>query len=336
MKLTRKSWIQLLRAVLKLDASSDATLIMNDDVIKVHNSNYHVTLQYPNNERIQVGSINAILLLRALSPLIENIISINTYKNQLNIKEDNIHISVPFDLKRQEFNVRDTNTLGSVMIKDLGTALKVLRSSMGGVKSSGLSEFLFWEGNRIYAFNGAALAYYETLQCPVKRILFPRNITDFLIELIPVGQFGTVSVGGDGIITCDFGDIGSISFTHPTDQPQINWKELIPEVDTNFGFMPIPAVLFRLPQIVTTLADRYHSRILMEWINKEIKITSGENTPLAFKLEDRMPYNATRKGYLDIVTLSPILSWAQEMSWSNKALTFRSNSFTFHVMLETP
>lgn len=330
MKIPRKPWINILRKLAKLFPSSKIQILHSQGSIYVREPHVFIRLPVPKDTKLPEGAIGVFHMLRALTPLSEGQTQVSQPQdNMLQFSENSVRIDVPFDTG---FTLPKEIALSSkqVVARELPLKLNVLRECMGGVKATGVADFIYWEGSNLYAFNGAVLAIAEFVPCPVPRVLFPRPIAEFIADIVDKTQICTINIG-DAVVECDFGELGRICFGQP-DTAAVDWKALTPELPERwFG---VPALFFRMPQIVMSLSDRHHSRVRLSWKGKKLLATSTEDFALPFALDDVMPYMNEREGYVDTVALTPILGYAQAMNWNRDCLVFQSHVFKFFVMLE--
>lgn len=343
MNINRKKWLEIAKKSLLVNSGKDVFLNLLDNEIVAADLAFELRLAYPDHKAFPLTNIkiHALQLQAVLSLFLEGQIEVKIKENFMEFIEDSITISFPyFPISKEERESRfdaNKNLLGHCSTRELKNALEVMDKVRGGVKSSGIAEYIYWEKNHLYAYNGSTLIQAEFNECPINRIAFPRNVVNFLIakETGDYNKLINIFVYEPGIIEIHLGESTTTRFSLPQ-APVVDWKELLPTIP-NENWMGIPSTFLRLGQISNTLNTRHYGRVHLKWSNKKLTATGqSQFAPIDFHIEEEMVWANEREGEVDMVSLLPVLKQSNEMHWSKHMLIFKSNIYTFFYSLLNP
>lgn len=337
-KISRNPWKDLLDPLLRLFPSKQVNLNFLKEGVYVFEPSLQVFLPYPKAARFPTGKLNLHFLRTVISLLEEP--SLNVFKgdNKLTLRENSLSIDIPHTNKTDACVFTEgSKIVVSNSSDDLMDILTGLVGPLKRSKSAGIAENVYWADSTIYSYNGVVLSNYSGV--PVLRkeqVAIPKNIVLFLSSFENDDIKTRLSLYDDNSVEIALQDeatkevLVSVRFSQP-DVPVPDWKSITPPVP--LGWMPIPAMFFKLADIAIELANVYNSQIQLDWNKKTLKASSTPQYMVAFEFSEKTPFPNAKKGLLDTLYLKAVLEYSERVGWQDNYLVFAGNNYKFFVSL---
>ena len=337
-KVSKNPWKDILDSLIRLFPSKQVDCQFLIDGVYVFEPNMEVHIPYPKAAKFPEGKLNLHHLRTVISLLEEPSLNVFKSEGKLTLKEASLCIDIPHNTQTDcRIFWQTTKVNNRVVSENLMDIFKGLVGPLKRSKSAGLAENIYWDRSTLYSYNGVVLSTYTGMQvlAPIQ-IVIPKNIILFLSSFESDDIATAVSLFADGSVGILLHtnetkeELVSIRFTQPNVAPPV-WEELVPK--TPQGWMPIPAMFFRLSDIAIELANVYNSQIQLEWTNKLIVASSTPQYSVAFEFSEDTPFPNTKRGLLDILYIKPVLEYSERMGWQDNYIVFAGGNYRFFMAL---
>lgn len=331
MRVARKKWLNYLNRIAKLVPASKTEIVFSNEGAYISEPTFRAFFKNPDSAPISGISVGMADLIKVFQPLTEQSVGLFNKGDHLQFLESQSEILLPFtpNATIEKFQVPEK----LLALKEFPLTLEAMSCPIKDMKSTGLAEYIYWERDKLYSYNGTMLAVATYQNCPVPRILIPKSLARFTEGLDKDDEDFSCRVGvlPDGTVHFTFGDLGWVQISQPPAIP-MDWTQLTPTGSVHW--MSTPSLLFKLPAFCTSLTDKAHANVRLTLKNRMLTAENVEAATIPFKLTEKVESNQAYTGVVDVGTIFSVLPHSQQMGWGDKTLVFSSHNFKFYCAMK--